>query len=155
MRLRIVFLGVVLPAFIWLVACQRDEACLSNQNAVQAGFYSAWSTTDKDSTLSDVSVYGLGVADSVYSVESLSDLFLPLSFSSDTTGFVIGVKTLRDTLWMVHRKELDFISGNCGYVFSFELDTILHTGAFIDSVAIDYSSVRYGESAENIKLYIY
>jgi hypothetical protein len=155
MRLRIVVIGVVVPAFIWLVACQRDEACLSNQNAVQAGFYSAWSTTDKDSTLSDVSVYGLGVTDSVYSDESLNDLFLPLSFSGDTTGFVIGVKTLRDTLWLVHQKELDFISGNCGYVFSFELDTILHTGAFIDSVVIDYSSVRYGESAENIKLYIY
>ena len=155
MRLKTKIIGIALSALVWLVACSRDETCLSNQNAAQVGFYSAWSETDKDSTLTNVSVFGLELEDSVYSDESLSDLFLPLSFSTDTTAFVIAVKTLKDTLWLVHRKELDFISGNCGYVFSFELDTVLHTKAFLDSVSIGYSPVRYGESAENIKLYIY
>ncbi len=145
----------VAPVIICLSACEDDQACLSNQNAVQAGFYSAWSVVDKDSTLTDVSVFAVNRTDSLYRRESLRELFLPLDFNSDTTAFVIAVKTLKDTLWMVHSKELDFISGKCGYFFNFELDTVIFTGAFIDSVAIAYPLIKYGESVQNIKLYIY
>lgn len=142
-------------SIVWLFSCQSDEACLSNQHALQAGFYSAWSTIDRDSVLTDVSVFGLDLTDSIYRKESLNELFLPLNFNSDTTAFVVSVKTLKDTLWLVHSKELDFISGDCGYFFNFDLDTLIFTGAFIDSVAVDYPLIRYGESTENIKLYIY
>ncbi len=151
-------LGPIVWAVIIIIffgGCSIDEACLSNQNAAQAGFYSAWSVVDKDSLLTDVSVFGLDRTDSLYRKESLRELFLPLDFNRDTTAFVIAVKTLKDTLWMIHSKELDFISGNCGYFFSFELDTVMFTRAFIDSVAIGYPSVKYGESEQNIKLYIY
>lgn len=135
--------------------CDNDEACLSNQNAVQARFLSAWSQTEKDSTLSDVSLTGLGREDSIYRNQQLNELFMPLNFESDTTSFVVSAQTLRDTLHLVHKSELDFISGECGHIFNFNIDTILHTNAFIDSVSIVYPEVKYGESTNNIQLFIY
>ena len=146
--LALILLGVV-------VRCETDEACLSNQHAVQATLLSAWWEEDTDTTLSDVSVIGLDMSDSIYNEESLSDLFLPLRFDTDTTSFIISNKTLKDTLHIVSAKELDFISGECGYIFSFEIDTIMHSSAFIDSVSIIYPNIKYGETTENIKLYIY
>ncbi|MFW6203268.1 MAG: DUF6452 family protein [Marinilabilia sp.] len=150
------FIGPAIVALVFFVwACEGEEACLSNQNAVQVGLYSAWTEEDKDSTLSNVSLVGLDRVDSIYQNESVSELFMPLDYESDTTTFILSAETLRDTLSIVHSGELDFISGDCGYIFSFELDTILHTRAFIDSASVSYPFVEYGESFENIKLYIY
>jgi hypothetical protein len=152
------FLGPAIGAFLFLMsACEGEEACLSNQHAVQVGMYSTWSEpgVDKDTTLNSVSLMGLGRTDSLYREENLSELFMPLDFERDTTSFVLTAQTLRDTLSFVYSSELDFISGDCGYIFSFELDTVLHSRAFIDSVSVTYPFIEYGESLENIKLYIY
>ncbi len=151
--------GLAAIGFIVMVfapGCQGEEACLSNQHAVQAGMYSAWSEEDKDSTLQNVSLVGIDRIDSIYRDQSLSKFFMPLDFESDTSTFVVAVSaTMKDTLSVVYRKELDFISRDCGYIFTFDIDTILYSNAFIDSVAIAYPTVKYGESTENIKLYIY
>ena len=150
------FIGAVFGLLLFLTwACQGEEACLSNQHAVQVGMYSTWTDEDKDTTLSNVSLVGMEKTDSIYQDEDVSELFMPLDFEKDTTTFVLSAQTLRDTLSFVYSSELDFISGDCGYIFSFELDTILHTRAFIDSASVSYPSVEYGESFENIKLYIY
>ncbi|MGQ1889428.1 DUF6452 family protein [Thermophagus sp. OGC60D27] len=149
------YLFFALIILLAVVACNDDEACLSNQHSVQANLLSAWWAEDTDTTLTEVSIIGLNMADSIYKNESLSDLFLPLSFQSDTSSFIISSKTLKDTLHIISTKELDFISGECGYIFTFDLDTVIHTNAFIDSVSIIYPKVKYGETTENIKLYIY
>ncbi len=150
----IIAIGLIVMVFT--SGCQDEEACLSNQHAVQAGLYSAWSEEDKDSTLQNVSLVGVGRIDSIYRNQNLSEFFMPLDFESDTSTFVVAVSaTLKDTLSIVYRKELDFISRDCGYIFTFDIDTILYSNAFIDSVAIAYPTVKYGESTKNIKLYIY
>ncbi|MFO8001819.1 MAG: DUF6452 family protein [Marinilabilia sp.] len=150
------FLGsAIIGLIFFLSGCDNDEACLSNQNSAQVKMYSAWSEDDRDSTLSNVSLVGIDRTDSVYSDQTLSELFMPLDFESDTTTFVLSAQTLKDTISFVHSSELDFISGECGYIFSFEIDTFMHTDAFIDSAAIEHPFIEYGESVENIKLYIY
>jgi hypothetical protein len=154
MKVTTLFLCIIVLA-LWGTGCNNDEVCLSNQNAVQAGFFSAWSETDKDSTLTEVSLIGLNREDSIYAKESLSELFMPLDFEKDTTSFIVVSKTLKDTICIVHQKELDFIAGECGYIFTFNIDTVLYSNAFIDSVAIAYPDVKYGETIQNIKLYIY
>jgi len=147
-----------LPAIFCLLlfsGCDSGEVCLSNQHALRADFLSAWSETDKDSTLSNVSLVGVGRTDSIYRNQTTSDLFMPLDFKSDTSSFVLFGQTRRDTIRVVHKSELDFISGECGYIFAFEIDTVMHTEAFIDSISIEYPFIKYGESTENIKIYIY
>ncbi|PWD99672.1 DUF6452 family protein [Marinilabilia rubra] len=154
MKFRTCLLAVTAIVFI-TAGCENEEACLSNQHSVQAGFFSAWSQTDKDSTLNEVSLFGLEREDSIYTRESLSELFIPLDFERDTVSFAVVARTMKDTLRIAYQKELDFISRDCGYIFSFQIDTVWHSNAFIDSVAIEYTDIKYGETVENIKLYIY
>ncbi|MFT3737270.1 MAG: DUF6452 family protein [Breznakibacter sp.] len=153
-------------SFLWvgillvvLSACNSQDICLSNQHAAQiklVSLYTTTSTTDKDTTLT-VSVWGIGRTDSVYSSQSLSSLFLPLKFDGDpdTTSFILKLNTSIDTIYMVHRKELDFVSGDCGYVFRFEIDTVWFTHNTLDSVSISHPIIKYGEDATNIKLFVY
>ncbi len=145
----IVILGVVFGR------CETSDICLSNQNAAQAGLYSAYSHTDKDTVLTDLYVYGVGSENSLlYDSVSLNKLFLPLSMHSDTSMYLIKVKTLLDTIWFKYRRDLTYVSGDCGMAVEIELDTIWFTGRFIDSVAIIQPFIRYNENVENIKLYI-
>ncbi len=135
--------------------CETSDICLSNQNAAQTGLYSAYSHTDKDTVLTNLYVLGLGKGDNLlYDSVSLNKLFLPLSMHSDTTAYLIKVKTLLDTIWFVYKRDLSYVSGDCGMAVEIELDTILFTGRFIDSVAIIQPFIKYNENTENIKLYI-
>lgn len=136
-------------------SCTPESICLSNQNALQAGFYSAYSSSDKDTILGNFSIIGIGENDSVYSKEVIQKLFLPLSFSNDCTLFLLENNTIKDTLWIAHKKEFHYISRKCGYAFNFAIDTVWSTSAFIDSIGLDVKSVRYNENVENVKIFIY
>lgn len=147
-------------SLMWVVwACNTQDICLSNQHAAQiklVSLYTSTATADKDTTMK-VSACGIGRTDSVYRSESLSKLFLPLKFDGDpdTSSFILKLNTTFDTIYMVHRKELDFVSGDCGYVFKFEIDTVWFTRNTLDSISITYPIVKYGEDATNIKLFVY
>ena len=148
--------GVCLALLTGLLSCTSDEICLSNQHALQAGLYSARSERQKDTTLISASVYGVGEGmDSIYKDEAVSKLFLPLSFDSDTTAFVIDEGVLRDTIWFRHTKELIYISRNCGFTYDFTIDSIWYTTVLVDSVAVDKPGVKYSENAENVKIFVY
>jgi len=148
-----IFLALILTV-IFGRCDEMGDICLSNQNAVQAGLYSAYSLSDKDTVLTDLYVQGVGHDSLLYDSVAMNKLFLPLSMHSDTTAFRIKVKTLLDTVWFVYKRDLSYISGSCGLSVSIELDTIWFTGRFIDSVAIDYPFVEYNENIENVKIYI-
>ena len=130
------------------------DICLSNQNAAQAGLYTAHSNSDKDTVLTELYVQGVGNDSILYENVSTSDLFLPLTMHADTSAFTIKVKTLLDTIWFVYKRDLEYVSGDCGFAVSIEIDTIFFTERFIDSVAIDYPYVKYNENIENVKIYI-
>jgi hypothetical protein len=154
---RSIIVSVFILAIGWLLpSCSSSDICLSNQHAVQVKLLSLYSKTDKD-TVVEVTAIGLGRTDSVYKKEKLSDLFLPLKFDkdTDTTSFVVKLNTGVDTIYFLHRKQLDFVSGDCGYVFSFEVDSVWFTRNPIDSAVVSYPIVKYGEDATNVKIYIY
>jgi hypothetical protein len=137
-------------------SCTQDQICLSNQHAVQTGFYSGRSSVDKDTVLQNSSVYGINPQrDSIYAEETFQTMFLPLSFNHDTTVFVIDNNSLKDTLWFSHSKEMAYISRECGFTFNFTIDSVWFTRVFVDSVAIDVNAVNYSENFENVKIYIY
>ncbi|GAO29309.1 DUF6452 family protein [Geofilum rubicundum] len=152
-----IFLYIVV-ALLWLLpaSCTQDQICLSNQHAVQTGFYSGRSSVDKDTMLQNSSVFGVHPQrDSIYATETFQTMFLPLSFDQDTTIFVIDNNSLRDTLWFSHSKEMAYISRECGFTFNFTIDSVWFTRVFVDSVAIDVKEVNYSENFENVKIYIY
>ncbi|ASB49196.1 DUF6452 family protein [Alkalitalea saponilacus] len=145
----ILFVAMMLPA-----SCTQDQICLSNQSAVQVELVSFH--TNRDTTLAGTTIFGLDrSSERIYDSISVSRLFLPLSFSSDTTAFVISSDNYLDTIWFRHQSEMEYISRECGFTFNFELDTIWFTNTFIDSVSIIYPLVNYGEDFQNVQIYIY
>jgi len=166
--MKIKYLGffIVCVTVIW--SCTKDDFCLSNQNAVQVGFYSRSSAEDKDSTLSGIHIHRVGLTDTLppYDSVSVNKLFLPLNFhgetDDDSTGFVIrqrfisgdGEKINADTIVFYHRKELVFISGECGMFYNMTIDSLRFTTDFIDTVRTEYPHVKYDENIENVKIYI-
>ncbi len=137
-----------------------DELCISNQQSVQIGLYSANTIDAPDTTLQNVTIFGINnmvPSDSLITDSAIvSKAFLPLNMFSDTTRYVMKIGNASDTISFIHRKNLSFISEECGFIFQFDVDTVLHTEySFIDSVSINYPSVIYNENLENVKIYIY
>ncbi|TLX76868.1 hypothetical protein E9993_04045 [Labilibacter sediminis] len=156
MRIRILFFSLIFIAVVYACTSDDSDFCLSNQQSVQSGFYSSSYSTDRDTTVSDVVIYSTGIDSITYDTATVSKTFLPLSMHNDTSEYIIEINKLKDTVSFVHTKELNFVSGECGFIFTFELDTILYSdNQIIDSVAIDYPSIVYGENIENVKIYLY
>ena len=136
-------------------ACNADDDMqLSYQHTVQVGLYSMH--THNDTTLTEVSVYGIGREDSLlYDKETTGSLFLNLDMRRCTTEFVVKTQTLEDDLFFTYEKQLDAVSGSAGIAMEITLDSIGYTNTFIDSAAISYRKIKYNESLENVKIFVY
>lgn len=158
MRICLFFCCIVgFMGLLTLPGCNPESICLSSQHAVQTGFYSSYATTDKDTLVEKLWVRGVGGPDTLINdTTSVSKLFLPLSFETDTTAFVFPFVDgkLVDTVRFVTDKELIFVSGECGYYFKFHIREVLHTKIVVDSVAILNPIVDYNENRENVKFYL-
>jgi len=166
MKLKYLGFFIVCVTIIW--SCTTDDFCLSNQNAVQAGFYSRSGAEDKDTTLSGIYVNGVGSSDLLMPYDSarINDLFLPLNFhgdvANDSTAFVIKQKriisdkvdSISDVVIFYHQKELVFISGECGMFYNMTVDSMRFTTNLIDTVRLEYPHVKYDENIENVKIFI-
>lgn len=156
MKLAVRALAMLSIVFVYACGNENSDFCLSNQQSVQAGFYSSYAANDKDSTVRNVFIYSLGVDSITYDTVTVNKIYLPLNLHKDTSQFIIDINTLKDTITFVHSKELNFVSGECGFVFSLYLDTVYHSDvSFIDSVAIVNDEIIYNENFENVKIYLY
>ena len=131
-----------------------DDMQLSYQHTVQVGLYSMH--THNDTTLTEVSVYGIGREDSLlYDMVTTGSLYLNLDMSRCTTEFVIKTQTLEDDIFFTYSKQMEAVSGSAGIAMEITLDSMGYTNTFIDSAAISYSKVKYNESLENVKVFVY
>lgn len=155
MRINSILFFLICMFLVYSCGKDTSDLCLSNQQSVQLGFYSPYHTSDVDTTVSGVTVWSTGVDSIPYDSARVSEIYLPLSMMDNISQFIIEIYKRKDTISFVHSKELNFVSGECGFVFTFELDTILYTDStIIDSVAIDYPSIVYGENIKNVKVYL-
>ncbi len=82
---------------------------------------------------------------------------LPLSLSADSTGFVLEVNGIKDTLYIRHSMIMLFISENCGFAPDYVISNLRHT-AGIDSVNIsdkkvNPQSIEKKTNDQNISIY--
>ena len=149
---------ITIIAVMSVVAIQScnsdDDVQLSYQHTVQVGLYSVH--TKNDTTLTDVQVYGVGREDSLlYDETSLTSLYLNMNLHRCTTEFVVRTQTLEDDITFFYTKQLESVSGSAGIAMEIKLDSIEHTKTFIDSVAIVHRNVKYNESIENVRIFVY
>jgi len=82
---------------------------------------------------------------------------LPLSVSADSTGFVLTIANVKDTLYFHHQMSMQFISESCGFAPKYTIDgTSYHTG--IDSVRIldpvvNTKSIEKNTNDQNVIIY--
>ena len=87
-------------------------------------------------------------------ITNASNLQLPMSYTHDCDTLVFSYENdATDTLFVKHENIPYFISMECGLAMYHRIQSVTHTDAFIDSVAIinDYGNFDYNE---NIKLYL-
>ena len=147
---------VLLISAFWLVwGCEEEEFCtLEGEIELQAGFYYLLDSTDIDTSLSILAVYGEGMEDSIYSDSSfVSDIWLPLSPFADSCSIVIQSAFETDTLSFTYQRELIHYSNACGFITEYQLMKVTHIGALIDSLFISNEEVN-AEDEEHLKIYL-
>jgi len=107
--------------------------------------------------LDSLSLYSPAWTDSIHSVnkgESGSFLF-SLSPDDDFTTIIITTKSLqeKDTISFYHQKDMVFLSPECGFLFTFTIDSFINTKNFIDSVKLVNNELTADEEG-NINIYL-
>lgn len=163
MKIKLSWLAIVVWSVIIFTSCDSSSLCLSGQHAIQSGLYSGISGEAKDTTLSGFYLWGIDPVtgenkDLLLDSARVSEMYMPTDIDRDSTRLIIREQTvasdLQDTLLFIYKRELNYVSGDCGFSYNLELDTVIHTINFIDSVVISYSSVLYNENLQNVQIFI-
>lgn len=86
-------------------------------------------------------------------IRNNSSLNLLLNQEVDTSKFEIILDGNKDTLDIISRRDIHFISYECGFITNFNIDTIINrSNNFIDSIKVLQPSVTVADD-ENIKIY--
>lgn len=152
---------MVVLAIAIAVGCSNDE-CYENKNSLPlAGFYSS-DSVPKAVSLDSITIYGVGApGDSVLhdSVRGLSQSYLPFRIDQNSTTYVIrylsglaGKLRIRDSITFKYKIVPWFVSSACGAIYKYEMDTIITTHNFIDSVTCPGGTID-NVNAENLKIY--
>ena len=152
--------GHIVPAMLIMIllmsSCADDEICEeATANALRVGFYLADQEDETPASLSALSIYALGVSDSlIYDSENnVSRVELSLDPTSDTCGYVFVFGLQSDTLWLEYNRETHFISVACGFSMFYMLQVVDHTSHVITGLGITEPHVT-NELNEHIKVYL-
>jgi len=97
----------------------------------------------RDTTMAQVTLYALGIRDSIYRKQAVKDIFLPLSPAADSCRFYLKVDSAStpDTLTFRYSREPHFISPGCGFSTFFTLDTVISTTNTVQSLIINQRAI--------------
>ena len=146
-----------------LVGCSSN-GCHENRSSIpKAGLY-AYNLPTSTIKLDSVTLYGVGQKENSLLLDcarNVTQFTLPFRNDADTTQFVIqydsyqlATRGVRDTLTIIYERYPYFISGECGVVFNYAIDTVQHTVNLLDSVAIVTPEVT-NQDVETMRLYYY
>ncbi len=149
-------LMAILATAVFLSSCADDEVCEeATANALRIGFYLADQEVETPASLNALSIYALGVSDSlIYDSENnVSRVELALNPASDACGYVFVFGLQSDTLWLEYERETHLISVECGFTMFYNLQNAEHTSDVILTLGIADSNVTNALN-EHIKIYL-
>jgi len=152
--------GHIVPAMLsmifFIASCTNDEVCEeATANALRIGFYLADQEVETPLSVDSLSIYAIGVPDSlVYDKEnSVSRVELSLDPINDGCGYVFVFDVHADTLWIYYDRETQLISVECGFTMFYTLQHIEYTSDVIVSLGIAEPHVT-NTLNEHIKVYL-
>lgn len=134
-----------------LFGCNEAKVCYESVNSVMITSYKASDFRIFDTLV----IHGVGriaTGDTLVNdtLSSQSKHFpLPLSLADDSTGFVILNGSIRDTVYINHSMNMQFISEDCGFAPEYHIKGSSFT-AGIDSVQVSDAIVNTKSLAKNI-----
>lgn len=165
MALKRLYIAITLVSILLLLASCGSNGCYENRSSIPMAKFYAYNYPTKTVSIDSISIYGIGQRNDSLLLDCarrVSSLQLPLRNDADTTQYVIRYETksipssslYNDTLTWIYTRYPYFISGDCGVVFNYAIDTVLYTRNMLDSVAVMVDEVT-NQDQETIRLYYY
>lgn len=144
---------------IGAASCSSDGCSDNGSSLPLAAFYA--SGTGSSVTPASVTVRGMGApGDSAIATnEALSQVYLPLRMSCDSTRFAITFGTdgeatsITDTLTLRYKAVPTFVSQDCGAMYNFEISSYKCTSHAIDSVVVLHNVITNANRV-SIKIFV-
>lgn len=142
----ILFLGLVLGFH----SCNTDETCRKSRT-VLLGMNFYLDTINQlnnrlvvlNLSVDSVWVKGVGNDSVLYNNRKrVNSVKLPLNSFSEESKFHFQFNTFTDTIAIKHKNINEFLSLECGYIRTFEIDTVISTHNFIDSISVTQELVN-------------
>ncbi len=164
MKSKMIIETILLSMLVLLAAC-GSSGCYENRSSIPIAALYASNAPSQAIAIDSVSLYGIGQSEQTMLLDcakQVTTMTMPLRNDADTTIYVIqyDMKALshttryNDTITWIYTRYPYFISGDCGVVFNYAIDTIYYTCNLLDSLAIMVDEVT-NVSQETIRLYYY
>ena len=145
----ILLFGLILGS----AGCNINRPCEEpTEFPLVTGYYDS---TGADTTLSDLTIYGMGMEDSLlYDRDTLQSVSLPLNPFTDTTRFIMIFGPYTDTLNFFYQRNLRMISPECGFAIFFEIKSFSHTYHAIDSLSLLDQNLD-AQTQEHLQIFVH
>ena len=141
---------------IYFSSCTSDECVLDSETYLQLELNVVDTNLVNDGFLDSLSIFSPLWTDSIHSSKTgSSETFtLTLSPNNDSTTFIITSvpASENDTITFYHQKEAVFLSPECGFIFTFTIDSFINTENFVDSVKLVNNELTADEEGY-VKIY--
>jgi len=136
-----------------LTSCQPDPICRENLKVGLIGelreiYYDQNEQPQLCTQWDSILVMGVGNSDTLYANEKhVQKLTLPLRIAADSTQYILTYHGATDTMTIEHTSQQEFVSSECGCLYSHDLLSVHSTNHWIDSIEIISTDIsRMGES---------
>lgn len=148
-----IILLLIVPIAFLQYSCKRDCEYTPVSNA-GVRFYTISNNKPVVKSIDSIFVYPIGLEDSVLYrwTKNVSSIRLPLNPFEDHTFFVIKLNDNTDTLQVFYKRQLYFVSEECGFSMNFVLNSVHSTANKIDSVLLIQPKVQT-INEEHIRIY--
>lgn len=152
------FIFIILIACF--ISCNNEDTCRSSKVVnLRASFYRDTLNTKTNKhvifsfKIDSMTIKGIGVDSILYNnKKALTSIKLPLNYFATESKFSLKFNQITDTITVRYSNIDEYLSLECGYLRTHEIDTILSTSHYIDSIIIINPTVN-ATKAENIKIY--
>ena len=150
---------IIIFLSIGFLSCNTDETCRKSRT-VLLGMDFYLDTINKQTnrvvvqklTIDSLWVLGENLDKFFYAKEKTNTIKLPLNLFENETSFQMRFNKTTDTVTIKYKNITEFLSLDCGYIRTHEIDSVISTRNFIDSITILNQKVGT-IYVENIKIH--
>lgn len=150
---------IIIFLSIGFLSCNTDETCRKSRT-VLLGMDFYLDTINKQTnqvvvqklTIDSLWVLGENLDKFFYAKQKTNTIKLPLNLFENETSFQMRFNKTTDTVTIKYKNITEFLSLDCGYIRTHEIDSVISTRNFIDSITILNQKVGT-IYVENIKIH--